>query len=497
MARKKRYKAKAQRQAVQVAAPQMNWGLDAARYDEAWPVNYWQTLRPNDEVNMGDLRTIWQRARMLFHNNDSVRSLVLNMVQLTGVQNPLPITEDEEWNQLALDYFLTRTREADLFDAAGAVNFWQAQAYAEQRAIVDGDVLMVATYAPDGGAAFAFVEAPRIAGGSVNGVDVDPFGRAVTYHVMGEDGVERVLPATGCVLYRHHVSPSSVRGHSELVSTLRTGNDLREILGYNKRAVKLSSSFGLVMTKSKDDTAPQFGSGVGPGARKGAAPAAAEPAAPRTLTGTGLEITALPPGRELKTITDGRPSPQVMEFVKYLTESSGGSVGLSGATVFNSAKLGSAAVRFELDKFKLWVQPRLQDRERLLDRIWRHTIACAIAAGHLRPCKDARWHRVRWIPGRDLTIDRGREAASTINLIRENLADQDAWCLSTSGRTYKQLVRRKAENIAYTKAVAAEFGLSYAELHEGVVGAAPAEPAPQENEDILTQENQHNEQEEK
>ena len=97
---------------------------------------------------------------------------------------------------------------------------------------------------------------------------------------------------------------------------------------------------------------------------------------------------------------------------------------------------------------------------------------------------------MRWIPGRDLTIDRGREAASTINLIRENLADQDAWCLSTSGRTYKQLVRRKAENLAYTKAVAAEFGLSYAELHEGVVGSVPA-PAESSN-----QQSPNNEQEE-
>lgn len=477
-------------QALRGKSPEMNWGLDAARYDEAWPANHWLTLDANAEVNAADLRTVWQRARMLFHNNDAVRALVLNMVQLTGVQNPLPMTEDEEWNALALEYFLTRTREADLFDVAGAVNFWQAQAYAEQRAIVDGDVLMVSTFAPDGGAAFAFVEAPRITGGTVNGVDVDAFGRATAYHVQGADGVERTMPASGCVLYRHHASPSAVRGHSELVSTIRTGNDLREIIGYNKRAVKLSSSFGLVMTKGRDDVAPHLGSGVGAGARKGAAPTAAEPAAPRTLTGTGLEITALPPGRELKTITDGRPSPQVMEFVKYLTEGSGGSVGLSGATVFNSAKLGSAAVRFELDKFKLWVQPRLQDRERMLDRIWRHTIACAIAAGHLRPCKDAHWHRVRWIPGRDLTIDRGREAASTINLIRENLADQDAWCLSTSGRTYKQLVRRKAENLAYTKAVAAEFGLSYAELHEGVVGSVPA-PAESSN-----QQSPNNEQEE-
>ena len=269
-------------------APEMNWGLDAARFDEAWPMNHWLSLDANAEVNAADLRTVWQRARMLFHNNDAVRALVLNMVQLTGVQNPLPITEDEEWNTLALDYFLARTREADLFDAAGAVNFWQAQAYAEQRAIVDGDVLILSTFAPDGGAAFAFVEAPRITGGMVNGVDVDALGRATAYHVQGEDGVERTVPASGCVLYRHHATPSAVRGHSELVSTIRTGNDLREIIGYNKRAVKLSSSFGLVMTKGRDDLAPGVGSGIGAGARKGAAPAASEPAAPRTLTGTVL-----------------------------------------------------------------------------------------------------------------------------------------------------------------------------------------------------------------
>lgn len=459
-------------------APEMNWALDASRHDDAWPATYWPTLDPNKEVDAWDLNTVWRRARMLYQNNDAVRALVLNMVQLTGVQNPLPVTDDEEWNELALDYFVSRVREADLFDVAGAVNFWQAQRYAETRAIVDGDVLMVSTFADDGGAAFAWVEAPRITGGEVNGVTVDALGRAVTYHCAAADGSVTPLAAASCVLYRHHATPSAVRGHSELVATLRTGNDLREIIGYNKRAVKLSSSFGLVMTKDKSDANPGLGSGIGPGARKGAGTAAAEIDPPRTLMGTGLEITALPPGRELKPIADGRPSVQVMDFIKYLTEGSGGSVGLGGATVFDSGKLGSASIRFELDKFKLWVQPRLQDRERMLDRIWRHVIGCGVKLGHLRACRDARWHRVRWVPGRDLTIDRGREASSTINLIRENLADQDAWCLSTTGRTYKQLVRRKAENIAYTKAVAAEFGLTYAELHEGVVGSVVQ---PQEN----------------
>lgn len=458
------------------STPEMNYGLDASRHDDAWPVTHWQSLDPNTEVDASDLRTIWRRARMLDANSAPVRQLVLTMVQLTGVQNPLPLTEDEEWNTLALEYFTSRASEPELFDASATLNFWQAQSFLEYCAVVDGDVAIVSTFAEDGGAAFAFYRAPSIAGGGTNGVEVSPLGRPVAYYLQAEDGTTASVSASAVVLYRHHADPTCTRGRSELLATLRSGNDVREIVGYNKRAVKLSSSFGLVMTKAKDDATPGIGSGIGANSKR-TVPASAAEDAPRTLMGTGLEITALPPGRELKSIADTRPSQQVMDFLHYLTHQGGGAVGLEGVTIYDSASLGSAAVRFNLDKLKLWLQPRYRDRERYLNRMWRHIIATGIARGHLRPCRDSRWQRVRWVPGKDLSIDRGRDATSTINLVREGLADADEWCLATTGRTYKQLAARKAENIAALHRLAEQYGIPYAELHECMVGATAPAPA--------------------
>lgn len=454
-----------------------NYTLDASRADDSWPWMPWP-LQPNQDIDGWDLRTIWQRGRALYENSPQIRKAVKNMVHFTGGLQPLPMTQDAEWNRLALAAFLARVKNPFTFDVAGRVNYRQALRFMERRAIIDGDVAVVPTRAADGGALFAFYTAPQISGGGDNGVEVDSTGRAVAYYIATSVDAEPVrLDAHRVVLYQHDPDPTRLRGHSELVAALRTANDVHNIVGYAKNGQRLSNSMGLVGTRAVGAKGPDIGRTIGGAKRNGAC----GDEAPKTEMGTGLSITYLPEGCDIRAIQDGRPSNQLQEFFKFLVRCIAQGVGLDPEVLFYSNEMGSAAVRFSLAKVQKWQEERLEDLEVVCNRIWRHVIACEVASGRLRPCQDRAWMNVRWVPGRDMTIDTPRVARAQIDLVRENMADNMDFTLRTTGLTPQQLADQRAAEVAYEKAVAAKYGLTLAELRPGMPGTqvAPVDPAPE------------------
>ena len=463
---------------------EMNAGLDASRVDDAWGYTPWP-LRTNDEWDGGDLRTTYKRARSLHANCAPITCAVEQMVRYTGVLTPLPATTDEEWNELALAAWSARTKNPHTFDLAGRVNYRQAMRFCERCAIIDGDVAVVPTFSADGGAAFAFYRAPQVAGGGVSGVEADRHGKPVAYWLQDEAGNAKRVPAWHVVLYQHQPDPTRLRGHTMLASALRNGKDILTIVGYTKQGVKLAASMGLVSTKTDKASGFDFG-GNHAGAKARAVPGHA-PGMPKFELGTGLSITNLPEGWDLKTISDNRPSQQLQAFFRFLVECIAQAVTLDPEMLYTTNELSSAATRFSLEKLRRFQTSMLDDQEVLANRMWQHVIACEIKAGRLRPCRDAAWQNVRWVPERDMTIDTARMAKAHIDQVNELMADNEDYTLRTTGRTPNMLARKRAAEIAYQKKVAAEYGISYEELRRGALGSIPlrsdAEPAPLADED--------------
>lgn len=444
-----------------------NWALDAARQDDAWGFTPWP-LRTNDEWDAADLQTTYKRARLLHANCAPITCAVEQMVRYTGVLSPLPATTDEEWNEQALAAWNARTKNPHTFDLAGRVNYRQAMRFCEHCAIVDGDVAVVPTFAGDGGAAFAFYRAPQVAGGGVQGVETDRHGKAVAYWLQSEDGSSVRIPAWQVVLYQHRPDPTRLRGRTLLASALRNGKDILTIVGYTKQGVKLAASMGLVSTKTEKASGFDFG-GNHAGAKGGKGSAM-----PKFELGTGLSITNLPEGWDIKAISDTRPSQQLQTFFEFLVKCIAQAVTLDPEMLYTTNELGSAAVRFSLEKLRKFQSVMLDDQEVLANRIWRHVISCEVTAGRLRPCRDEAWQNVRWVPERDMTIDTARVAKSQIDLVNELMADNEDYTLRTTGRTPNQLARKRAAEIAFQKKVAADYGISYEELRRGAVGSVPA-----------------------
>lgn len=454
---------------VAAKAAMMNYGLDASRIDEAWAGTNWPTLAVNKEVDAWDLQNIWRRARMLYMNCPPIRHAVKNMVAFTGSLSPLPMTKDEEWNELARAAFIARTKNPYTFDVAGKLNFQQAQDYLETWAIVDGDVAMMPCIGADGGALFAFYRAPQVAGGGENGVEVDAHNRPVNYYIWQGDGKEAArVPAWQVVMYQHDPDPQALRHESELVAALRHGQDIRQIVGYNKQGIKLAAQFGLIETCEATATMGALNLGEVAGGRKNRVQTAS---GPRYLADTGISITSLPPGHRMSTIQDNRPSQQVMEFINFLVSNIAWAVGLDKEMLFYTEKLASGGVRMNLEKLKRWQARRRADKEIVCNRMWTQVIALEVAAGRLRPCKDAAWKNVMWVAPRDMTVDLGRETRAHLDLAAKGMDDTDAFCLSVHGKPYKRLLEEKAHNLKHAKELAAQYGLDPAELVEVAAGA--------------------------
>lgn len=456
-----------------------NYGLDASRYDSAWGPSGWPSPHTRFEYDEWDQRTIWERAHLLYDNSPPIRHAVRNMVAFTGLLTPLPQTSDEEWNRDAIATWNARTKCPTLFDLSGRLNYRQALAWLERRAIIDGDAAVVCTIGADGGARFAFYTGPQITGGGTMGVEVDAHNAPVTYYIQDAAGTSHPVPAHGVILYMHEPDPTGTRGKTELLAAIRTGQDIRESVREVKNGIHIANIMGLVLTRQQPATKPTLGPAL-PGARTNASPAA--PAAPTELRGTGLAITELPAHTDLRPIFDNRPSQQLQQFWAFQVRCIAQAVGLDPEVLFYSSEMGSAAARLVLQKVSRWVEGRLEDMQVLCNRMWQHVIACEVQAGRLRPCTDAAWLHPHWVPSRDMSIDTTRAATAQINLSREGMADDDDFSLRTTGRTWLANLTARARSLAAARQVAEQHGLTLAELIPGMPGTTPIAAAPEQDE---------------
>lgn len=463
--------------AAATAAPRTAWGIEATRPDFGGLLS-WPTLDSRREITPWDQQTLYRSARALYYNCGRIRKAVEIIVNLQGWAMPQPCTADEEWNRTARRLFLQRVMNPAFFDTSGALNFVTAQLWLEQNRCIDGDALCV--MGKSGGyASFSFYKAPQVSedgyGHGLNtGVRCASSGRPLAYVLYDyAANTTREIPAAACWLYRHNPEPSYPRGVTDLVAAILNAKDITEISGYLKASLKLTAAIGLVEVKKEGDKHPGIAGKL-------------MPVAPTTMGAGAVSIarmvgattiTSLEPGRDVKVVNDNRPGPNSKAFLDFLIADLAHSVGLDPTVLYDSTQLGSAGTRFDLAKLSRWAQKRLQWRTPGLTRIWRHVIACEIASGRLAPPREGRFDEVYWVPGRDMTIDVGRVADATINLVREGLMSPSAFTLATEGLLPEDVDREKARRMAHQRKLEEEFGLPPGSLHQAALGATDA-PAP-------------------
>lgn len=469
-------KSKRKRQTTSSAVPTATnaWGMDAAAWSPYRAFNFFPACARRDITRAGRAAML-SRARSLEYNSPEVRAAVKTLAMLVGTLKPLPATADEEWNKLASAAFARRTSNPRLFDNAGALSFAQLQSYAEERAVIDGDVLVVLTTAPDGGGGVSVYPADQLTSKEHgDGVITGPGGRPRAYAVQGESG-EYIVGVERAHLYRHNPDPTDPRGLTDLVACITTAQDIYELNSYNKAAVKLAASFGIVETVDNNTQRPDVRdlSRLRNGDAMGTATDDVQPPAapPPPITINGVNAITMSPGHKLETIHDTRPSNETRNFARDLVDSIAYSVGLDPEILYRVKDMGSASVRLCIAKAKDWAKPRIHDKELLCTRIWQHVIACEVAAGRLRPCRDydGMWD-VKWVGTGKWSIDLGRDAQSAINLINSGLMSANDYTLETVGMTREEIIAEAVHDYVHGQELAAAHGITLAQLFPGLPG---------------------------
>lgn len=471
---------KRKKKVIKTDAPEVKnaWGVDAARLSPDRNFNLWTSLNPQQEVSDWARDRITRRARSLYANFPEVRAVVKEIVNLQGILTPFANTADKEWNKLARAAFMRRALNPQSFDAAGRLNFYQAQIWLETRAIIDGDALAVLTRSGlDGGAQVRFYSAPQISSpetpenGERNGVESYPNGRVKSYTIKDFiSGNYKRIPAYAACLYGHDPSPLDPRYTSELIAAVTTAQDIYEINSFHKQQIKLASLFGIY--EKKDINEKRSGIDDIIKARRGEPTSAQEPEAPLLID--GVKAISLMPGRELKTLHNTNPSNEVRTFVTERRDALALAFGLDPVMLFSPERMGGASARYTLSKTKDYADKRNIDRVIYCNRIWQHFIASEIAAGRLRPCNDTEnAYSVNWINRAEWSIDLKHDINGFTALMQAGLASGNMWTLSHYGKTQEEVAEEQAETIASLKAIAAAHNIPVNALISALPGAEP------------------------
>ncbi len=419
----------------------------------------WWPLNSGDRVGSWARTQLMSASRSLHWCSGRVRKAVATIVNLQGWLTPHPQSTDAAWNAEARRVWKARTGRAGAFDRAGVLDFVGAQLWMEKCRVIDGDVLLVCML-EQGMAQYAFYR-----GSQILSVRKDRRGRVLSYELSDDEGKTRSLPAASAYLYRHDPDPLASRGTAELVAAIASARDLGEIVGFIKSSLKITSQLALIETKKEGDKR-------GGSASRFAKPPASGDAESRAEITLGDSVVAsLGEGRDVKVLSDNRPSPDARAMLDFLVADLAYAAELSPMVVFDSGKLSSAAARFELEKLGRWCLKKKQWRQALCDRIWLHTMAAEIAAGRLRMPSDGAWDAVEWVSLRDMTLDLGRVATAAINLAREGMASREDFVMSACGRTQEDLFEEAARSKAAQFAVEEKYGLPRGSLTQGALGA--------------------------
>lgn len=462
-------------------------GYDAANWSEGRGDIPWFTLDARLELDSFSRTEILRRVHWLKANFGFIRGLIRNSADLIGWQTPQAKSGDEDWDEVAEEYFRDCCGEAGAFDVAGKFDFEDAQPMLMREALTNGDVLTVLTKWPDGSPRVAFygtsqLANPKDCGPSWrDGIQFTSTGRHMAYGIRDSvSGKVSVIPAGSCIYFGEFDAPGEDRPVPPLAHGVNHAHDITEVFAFTKQGIKSASLFGAVR-EQKEGSIPR--------AKQGLA------GAPRTVTDatgrkfkasdvwSGAQIPELAPGESLKLLHDERPSQNVMDFVRTLIRDIAIGWGLPPEVVWEMLRMTGPGVRFVMDVADRWIKCRQKRHKTWGKRVWRYVIACGIANGSLPlPEKDKKTGREKWwsvsfTSQRNLTIDRGQVSRARLDELDAGVSTLSDW-EEMDGRDWKDRGKQRIREVAWLKEECALAGLSYQEVFPPRQGAAAADLGP-------------------
>jgi len=421
----------------------------------------------NIELNPYDRDEMVGNLLNMKRNNPIVKSISrLKRTDVVGSGvKPQPATPSEDFNERVLELW---SEWSEAPEVTGMMNMKQVQQEIVDAPLFFGDIGIL--YGNTGHLQIfegSRIGSPRGVGGfneydpDKNGVIVDEYGRPVEYQVgnriNGSLTDVRNVPARDFILYMKRTRPSQWRGVPTLAPCVNTLMDVSEYEEIEMIAAKVAASLSAVI---KREGAVNFELANREAAGDQDTVGRLENFEPGTFH-------YLEPGEDISTIaSNGRPNVNGIEWLAFELRKVGAAIGIPYEFLLGDIGGSSfSASQGVVMQYQAQVEEEQHCLIDIMQKIYRWRVAKWVMDGELNvPVEVADPFRVRFQPPRFRWINRSSQVESDMKYVQLGAMSLDD-VASSFGDSALNIMRRKAQNIADAKQVAAEFGVKdYREL---------------------------------
>jgi capsid protein len=388
---------------------------------------------------------------------------------------PIPATSNDTWNELAWNWFW---EVAKIAEVTGKMTLWETQRKRTEAKFWDGEMFTILLQSRDGWPQYQTIRCHNCGNfdlgeeankGWVDGVKLDRIGRPRAYRfALRDEGRFATVEARNVVHSYILEETDQVRGVTPLAAAINNLHDVMDTIALEKETMKsLSRRAAIVTNTSGTDEEEAERSHF---TSDGDDPYHPDPDVQEKLKKVlGSEVTYLGPNESLKAFEFNRPGPQFIAFINYIGRDITIGSGFPYEFAWDPSGIPSAAVRFVLEKVRVacdeWRRNEIEDTL----PFYTQAISWAMEVGELP--WNPEWWKVDWLPGaEDVTIDKGRDAASAINAVKAALLNFKRY-FARQGLWWKTELRQKAVEASFIKNLAKEFGVPEDRIHQLTVNS--------------------------
>lgn len=414
----------------------------------------WATAESDKEISEFDRQSLIKISRILESNVGFIAGIVAGIVSLRGYLMPFADTSDEDFNERCDELILARLMNSALFDISGKYNFFTAQLMQNRMEMTDGDHLSVFGRNEYGTPALKFYESASLRGKGKNdadGVRTNKHGRHEYYVIDGKESA--AVPAGRCHYYGRFRRVGYRRSVPPIAHGLNDARDVVDIIRFIKKVIKNNAQFGAFLTSQ-----PQLQAGFGntshftpPGSASAGGNNAPNAANFQKPIDTAGQVQTLPPGFDVKSVSDDRPTSETMKMLGFLLRNIAAGTGYSTEVLWELGTLTSPGVRFQLSKAQRAVNIDHTELQRpWCEKVWRYFVSDALEKGELDyPKNPDEWAKVDLVAQSDPTIDRATDR-DQINLINSGLSTFKEYH-GRRGTPWRRAIRQRVKEIVFAK----------------------------------------------
>jgi lambda family phage portal protein len=408
------------------------------------------------------------RKSRFFEQNNAVMNRLGDLFESYTVGSNFsvqPASSDPEWNLRAKKWWDIWSRYPDI---GSRQSFGTLMSLAARGWFFDGESFILLTKGETGRPRLQLIEPQQIATPNGQESKTDIFdgvrfdtrtGRAVAYFVgqeqkQGELSDVRSLPSDSIVHIFEPQRAGQLRGLPFVACVINDLHDLDDLQRLEMDSCKLASSVAqVVKTSTGEVQATSLRSG-------GTGPQGSAQSYYENIFGSAVKV--MKHGDEFEQFMSDRPSVNMREYWRQLTEKVCAGIGIPYVLVFPESMQGTV-YRGALDMSSVWFRSRHQVMASAARRIWEYVMEYAIRVDPTLQNAPEDWYEVAIQAPRAPNVDVGRNSAAQLAELGSGVTTFDE-IYGARGIDWRSALESKAQQAKHIRDLAVKYGIDVSEI---------------------------------